>query len=465
MDEGPEPERIEIELTSHEPATPTGRSRRAPEGASVETTDPDDLGGPGPLGSERGRLVAVGAAAAVIALSVGVLVGRLGAGEVESSDDVASPTTAATTTTDPDRYDDTLPRAPDVLTPPSTTTVTSTTRRSGSPTSTTDPGLTIVGELVIDRDVPPDPVELVTLTADGEVIRIDVATGAFVSTGGVGTSNGPPAIHAGSGWVLVPNFDPRIGSTVIFDDRSRTTIDLGGWWPSLTGAGDTAFWRADLDRNSGAPTRLVGLAIDGSETGAAIELDGFYPQMSDPLGGVVVQAPGGFYVLAPNSRTRLTTGQLVGLGERRVVVNECDDQLACGYFVVDRATAARTPLVLDPGLGERPAIESGGFWSLRRPMSPDEEALLVVTWDDSGGGRQVIGVLDLVTGEHTVIGAFVDMPQMEWSADSRRVYWLDGGRLKVFDRSTAESVLFSDDLGRLSALTLRPSVAAADESG
>jgi hypothetical protein len=469
VDDGHEPERIEIELTSHEPASPGGRSRRAPggvpDGASVEAGDPDDPG-PGLLGTERGRLIAVAAATAALALVVGVLVGRLGSGDVASSEGTEASTADSTTTTRGPGNRDTLPRAPEILAP--------TTTRPERPTTTTiDPERMTEGSIQIHPDVPPDPVELVGLTVNGEMIRIDVTTGATVSTRVDGSVGGPPSVLAGRGWVLVPTFDPQVASdqeaTVIYDDGSRSSVLVGaGWtgWPTFLASGNTTVWRIDSQEETGQPIRLVELTIDGSETGVTIELDGFYPQMTDPRGGVVVHAPGGYYVLGPDSRARLTSGQLIALGRRRAVVNECDDQLECGYFVVDRSTGARTSLILDPALGERPSIELGGWWSFREPMSPDEGALLVLTWDNSGGGRQAIGVLDLATGEHAEIGGSMDQPmQMEWSPDGQRVYWLDGGRLKVFERSTGESVLLSDDLDRLNALTLRPSSGAADGSG
>jgi hypothetical protein len=451
VDQGHEPERIEIELTSHDPAG-AGRARRVRAGSAdddLATTEPGKVGEPGLLGSERGRLIAVGAAAAVIALLIGVLVGRMGSGDVESSDAASSTTAEATTTTRPAENRDTLPRAPEILTP-------TTTRPQPATTTTVDPEQLITGTISIDPAVPPDDVEVVVLNGEGDVVRIDVASGATVSTRVEGSQLGPPFVDAGKGWVLVHSFDETGSWTVIFDDGSRSSVDLGSWFPSLTSNGGSSFWRLEIDRASGAPTHLVEVAVDGSETGAVLDLDGFYPQLTDPLGGVVVQAPGGYYLMRPDVRTRFTSGQLIALGERRALVNECDEQLVCGYFVVDRTTGARTQLALDPALGDLAAIEIGSWWSLRDPMSPDENALLIVSYDQQSG-FQTHGVLDLTTGEHTEIGALLDAPQMVWSPGGRSVYWLDVGRLMVFDPSTGESVLFSDDLDTLTALTVRPS--------
>jgi hypothetical protein len=185
--------------------------------------------------------------------------------------------------------------------------------------------------------------------------------------------------------------------------------------------------------------------------------------MADPLGGVVVQAPGGYFVLTPDGATRFTTGTLVALGRDRALVRECDELLACGYSVVDRATGLRTPLPLDPAIGDRVELELG-WWSFRDPIDPTGEAVLVSFWDQSGSGRQRFGVLDLTTGGFRGIDEAGANPSLEWAPDGRHLYWLDTrSRLSVFDLDTGESVLFSDDLGMLNAFALRPVSPSFDE--
>ena len=454
MDEGHEPERIEIELTSHEPATTAGRTGRAraglPDEATVETTDPDEVGRPGLLGTEQGRLVAVAATAAVLALLVGVLVGRIGSGDVESADDISSTTTEVTTTTRPPGNRDTLPRAPEILAP-------TTTRPERATTTTIDPEQLVEGSIAINPVVTPEKAEVIAVTRQGVVVRIDAITGSTVSTH-ASAQFGQAFVSAGDGWVVVP--DDRGGLSVIADDGSRSSVDLGGWFPPLTSDG-AAFWRAEFDQPSGQPSLLVETLLDGSETGAVIELDGFYPQMVDPLGGVVVQAPGGFYSLTPDSRTRMTVGQLYALGRRRALVNECDAELECGVFVIDRDSGARERLQLDAELEDLLQSSGGAWWPFAKPLSPDEEALAVITFGNAG---PVVGVLDLSTGSYAELGSDNE-PQVAWGPGSRYLYWLDGGRIMVFDRSTGESVLFSEDLDSVAAVTVRAFVGSADQSG
>src|SRR5680860_1826076 len=123
--------------------------------------------------------------------------------------------------------------------------------------------------------------------------------------------------------------------------------------------------------------------------------------MIDPLGGIVVQAPGGYYVLTPDSRTRITVGQLHALGRRRALVRECDDRLECGFFVIDRDSGARERLHIDAELETQLQSAGVGWWGLGTPLSPDEGALVVATFDNTGPD---IGVLDLSTGSYTELG-------------------------------------------------------------
>jgi hypothetical protein len=469
VDDRPEPQRVEIELTAHDPSGPTspgGRDRMEASGGAEVGAPSDGVLAEGVLATERGRLVAAGAFAATIALLLGVLVGRLGSGDVGTTDGAATSSTLSTlsttdiTTTDITRSvgrdgSDTLPPAPEILVPPSTTRPTSTTVATLGDAE--HPDRLVEGVIDIDPNVPVSPVEVVAMTNRNEVVRIDVPAGTTVSTLIDGGQYGPPSIHAGDGWILIPSFDERLGSIVIHDDGSRTSLGTGTSWPLMENTVNGTFWRSDGEPTGGVPSRLVEIEVDGSPTGAAVELGGFYPGMIDPRGGVVVQAPGGFYVVTPDSTNMITSGRLLAIGVDRAVVQECDESLACGYFVVDRSTGTRTPLDLAPELaGEGVSIEGGGWWTFSEPLSPTGDAVLVTVWMPDGGGQQSLGVIDLTTGGYESIGGFVDTPAMAWAPDGRSVYWLERGRLTVFDRSTGVSTLFSEDLGTINAFPLRP---------
>ena len=454
MDEGHEPERIEIELTSHAPAVAASRRTRSwPNGDDTAVTEAGahgEPGEPGPLGTERGRLVAVGASAAVVALVVGVLVGRMGSGGIESSD-AASTTAVATTTTSAPGNRDTLPPAPEVLTP-------TTTRPDRTTTTTVSGDGWVEGSIVVNPGFAPEPVEIVATTGPGVVVRIDALTGATLSTQTDAGFGQQPFVSASEGWILVS--DGRGGFVSLADDGSRVSLDLGGWFPPLTS--EAAVWRAEFAQGTGELTRLFEVSFDGVETGAVIDVDGFYPQASDPRGGVVVNASGGYYVVAPDSRERLTVGMLHAIGERTALVHECDDHLECGYFVINRDSGVREQLDIDPQ--QLRNLEFGGFgwWGLGSPMSPEEDALVMISYGIQG---PAMGVLDLTTGSYTELRRFDNEPQAAWGPSGRYLYWVDAGMIMVFDRSTGESVPFSDEVDRVVALDIRPLAVTIDDDG
>jgi hypothetical protein len=450
VDDRPEPQRIEIELTANEPSGP-GRHRprqHLPEGASPVSSEAPDSVAPRQrlLESERGRLVTGVSVVGVAALVLGVFLGRLG-----SSNEVATveptTTTIGSTTTVRTTVVNTLPRVqPQAPTePPQTVAV-----------PVDDPDVPVVGsiELVPGRAAVAD--EVVALTRGGRIIRIDGVTGSTVTYSVQGSNFGPETLFAGDGWILVPGFDLEAGSVVIHDDGSRTSIDIDSGYPLLFSRGSESLWLWNQDGSGGPPSALVEVGLDGEPTGSLIELRS-YPRMMDPLGdGVVVDAPGGSYVLTSAGASKLTSGRLVALGRTVAFVQECDDQLRCDYSVLDRATGERRILTLDPSFDEGTEIDAGGWWTMIDPVDHADDRVLVSAWEQSGnqGNRQ--GVLDLVTGSFTEIARNIDIPGMYWTSDDQSVIWIDRGTIMVFDVATGENRALSNDVSDVVAVAVRP---------
>ncbi len=460
VDQRPEPQRVEIELTSHEPSA--RRSRMAGMGHEQARggAEPEAVSATGSSvtpEAERHRLLLGGSLiVVVVVLIAGVIVGRLGDAQSSGTDGeaVASETRAPTPARSAPVERGEIPPAVDTPVAPSPPTVRT------DPSEVGESGRNGDSDVVVERRIDVHPavsavgVEVVALTSRGEAVRIDTATGAIVSVDVAGAQFGPPTVFAGDGWILVPSSDGVRGSTVLFDDGTRSSIDTGFAWTLLTtGEGDT-FWRGDVSPGGALPDRLVEMAIDGSRTGSEIDLRGFIPRMLDPLGGVVVDAPGGSYVLTAESATRLTSGRALAVGRQRQLVHECDELLDCGYFVVERATGERRALTLDPELEELPTFELTAGREFQSPWNGPEDAVLILGRSPAGSGTQSYWLLDLVDGGYTEIGETGDVPTARWS-DDQSLFWLDRGRLRWFDRATGESVLFSEELGNLNAFTLR----------
>ncbi|MEO6651604.1 MAG: hypothetical protein ABIP17_03000 [Ilumatobacteraceae bacterium] len=438
MDERDEPGRIEIELTSHEPSHPA-----AERGTVVESTDVH----PGPLGTERGRLIAVGSAAAVTALLLGVVLGRAGSSE----DGSAEPATAVASTTSIDEA------LTSIETPVPITTAPPTTQRARVTTTTIGtPGRRSmdVAELVADQ-----PIEVIVIRGSGELVVIDPTTATASSLGTRGQqSRGPDGIRAGDGWILLPSYDGGLSSTLYLDDGTKRSVATGPGWMMPGLIGSDYFWR--IDDQGHFPSMAVEYGYDGTSTGREIELPD-YPATLDPLGGFAVATSGGVYLVDEERSTRLTTGRLLAIGVDRAVVHECDESLQCSYIVVDRADGTRRTLDI-VGLEPGGRLDPYTWYPIEQPLDPTETKVVAMGWGASSTGSPTSGVVDLLTGEFTEIGSAGYINGMRWTPDGRFVFWLRGGSLEIFDPSTGESVTFSEELGFVNAFTIRPAIPSID---
>jgi hypothetical protein len=454
VDEGREPERIEIELTSHEPARPSKRgASTAAGGSSVASGETAS----GVLETERGRLIAVAAFIGVLALLIGVLVGRAG-----SDGDVATADSAATTTTVRPRSSTTASGASDPLptvrtidTPPPT-----------APPVATAPGVDQVGPTMGVIAVAPEftglGVEIIGLTVGGDVIQVDPATGSTVTHYELGTPFGPPVVFAGPGWILVPTVSSgdQSGAVVLADDGTRSFIDTGRSWPfAVSGDGSGRFWLPVESAEAPGGIRLVEMSIAGEATGSELALTA-YPSFLDPLGGVVVDAAGGSYRITVDGASRLTSGRLLAIGRSRVFVEECDETLVCGHYVVERSSGVRRRIEVDPAVSRLLASSMMVPVSSANALNDAEDGLLVAFWDQSDGGQRT-GVLDLDTGDFTEfpdLSVYANgLPNVVWGPGGEQVFWLDStAHLQVLDLVTGVSVRFSEDLGQLNGFALRP---------
>lgn len=428
---------------------------------------------PGVLGTERGRLIASSLFVGVVALLIGVFVGRAGSDdEPPTADATESTERSVTTTTERSGNTGTLPRvgqddAASTAAPPSTRADRIDAPDGLDAVDEPDQIASVESVMEVTPELSGLAVEVVVLTGSGEIVRVDAATGSTVRREAEGTQFGPPSIYAGEDWVLVPSYDPEQGGTVFFDDGRRTQVPSGTSWPVFISEETERLWRIEEPTEPDGTHLMVEVTILGEATGPQFPLT-YFPQFVDPLGGMVVEAPGGSYRVGAGEAVRLSAGRLLALGSTVLVAEECDDNLGCGLVVVDRSTGVRRPLELGPEFAENTWIDAAGWSTFQLPFNEDEDALFIVAWDRFRGTEGAnYGVLDLETGAYAPIGDRVDVPTMRWGPAGTHVFWIDRGRLMVFDRLTEESVLFSEDLGQISAFTLRlelPSVDASAEA-
>ena len=272
---------IEIELVEE----PT-RQRRV----AAEPTAPKPPRQPSPLGGRNRRRAAIGAG---VALAVGIVwaVAQSG-GDLETS---APPST----------LDESADSSPAELSVDTTRPAPSTTRPRT--TTTTRPPM-VVEELGGPMLPTPTGIQLVGLTAQGDLLDIDLDTGEMTTTDiPGGAAGGMATILAGENWTFVQRWDVNVSFVV---PRGEPPVDIAPP-PELAGGAyrgpepDTV-WVPEYEPSTGAIQGLNLFRLDGEPLGRSIDMHGWYPMQSDLAGGVVVQAGGGVYSVSEAGARRVS---------------------------------------------------------------------------------------------------------------------------------------------------------------
>jgi hypothetical protein len=289
-------------------------------------------------------------------------------------------------------------------------------------------------------------------------MEIDTAAGEIATLKLRGSYGQPPLIDAGDDWVLVRSTEGSDAQLLRgLDPPERVTV--GDPWSSWRQEGTDRFWTTSQFYMDGQPTQVSEVDYEGNATGVVFELPPRqWVQGSDPIGGVVVGAPGGTYRAGPDGSSRITRGQVLALSGQKALIADCGDDLTtCGTFVLDRASGDLTPLTITGkdalGTDVPIPVEGAGNWGtsqLLTAISPDGRWAPLVRVD----ARQSFGLVDLTTGSFVELAMF---PQsgLWWSADSRWAVYLRNERLAMFD--AVEGVTFDIALGlAIQGFAVRP---------
>ena len=422
---------IEIELDEE----PTRQRRVAFEPTAPKPPRHSPRRAPG-LGGGNRRRVGIGVGVAVVAAIVWAAA-QSGGGDLSTS---APPST----------QEESSESAPEQLAVEKTQPRPSTTR----PRATTTTGPPLVVEQLGGPMLPaPSGLRLVGLTARGDLFDIDLDTGEMTTTDVSGVSGGQATIIAGEDWTYVQRWDVNSSFLV---ERGQLPVDVTST-PDMSngvfrGPEPGPLWTLRSDQMTGRIEGMELVSLDGAALGRTIDLQGWWPMQSDLAGGVLVQAGGGVYTVSEAGARRVADGEIAGAGLNHLLVRECDDALACGLFVVDRQSGERrqVPDVRVDGLTQ--------YWGWSgtdaASVSPDGTAAILFGLD---GGRPNAALLA------TDSGVSVELTSMNngawsvaWSDDSRFVAYTDISRLKVFDRSTGETIDFGDDFPPIASFASRP---------
>lgn len=463
VEQHPEPERIEIELTSNaaernrlhqrHPARPTGSPEFDPTSASptdTVVTGPVD-GQAQPTTSDQRRLVVTAAVVGLVALLLGWSIGRAGgSGEVATTSATAPVTTERVLTS----------LLPGEALPSASTTTTR------PPRTTTTTTLAPPQQLLVDVDPRLFGVDLTLVAVEQQrfIVELDLGSATLLRRDLGRISADPGTMIVGDDWIAIAEaYDGR--TVVIRDDGVVGRVDVGDPWQLMWQPGTDLFWRQSYDSRYGWGARYEQVDLEGEPTGATIELpSGTWSWQTDPLGGLIVQASSKLYRVDESVIELIGSGDLIGLSRGVALTRDCDAQLRCGLAITDRATGESRRLDTTDAAGQLTTVESLYGWGPGRfsSVSPDGSMAAVIL--PSNSGRQVLSLVDLASGVVVELGAIDYAPAIAWSPDSRFAFFLGqhGGGfgttrdLNGFDRESGEVFPVFSEPVEWEAMAARP---------
>jgi len=385
---------------------------------------------------QRRRLVVTAAVVSAVAFGIGWMLGR-----GSDAPRHAGAATVTATSPPPGLTGSTVPTVDPAL-------------LAGSTTTTIAAGWTTV-----DVNVDPRAAALgvhVVGVRSGRVVELDTATGTLAQLATDTRYEQTPQVEAGTDWFLVRR--PDVSFSELFRGRDQPVPVTTGYTEEMFAEpGTDRFWRVFFSFDSRTPTRVAEVDERAEETGVGFEFHGPGRVVgADPVGGVIVVAPGGAFHAGTDGSNRITGGDVIAIGDSRALITDCSDNLTtCGLVVLDRSSGATKPLVpvLPIDTPDVQIYESGasyGLSSLLSDVSPDGRyAPLVIN-----GTRLRFGVIDLDSGDFSPLGI---SPQsgLWWAPDSRSVMYVFNEHLLMFDFETRRAFDVVPGL-QVTAFAVRP---------
>ena len=293
------------------------------------------------------------------------------------------------------------------------------------------------------------PTELVTMTDNGALQRIEVPSGrvrsldvaAWGDSLRIAVSDDSIAVYD-SRYVAIIRGDEAIRLFEI----SEGVIFLEAW-PATD-----SFVVTSTGSPAGEVERFVMSTEDGSLRPVA-------PDVSDALlfgagnflsnGDLLVNRPGGVYAIGPDQQARrVSDGDLLAVGRNHYAIESCNESLQCEQFVVEAISGARSTAVLD-------ALSANGVVDPSTRIAPDGRSIVATDSKRDTGYRQII---DTVTGSSAGVGRLAALYYPDsWAADSFGLFVEDEGAVRFQVASTADAVTI-DGIGVTESLLVRPAV-------
>jgi hypothetical protein len=416
-------EPIEMELTA------SGAPRDDAVEFVVGVTEPDE-----PARLSNATVVI----AAVFALVVGVVIGRVsapdGSGEASTADDPPSATSA------PEPDDGGVDSAPvdDTIAPFTSTDVDdeagAAPTPSGQPTETVPDDSVVAATTIVELDerVAGIDLSLVGLGSDG-LYELDLASGSLtVTTSGrlsAGVSDDARRLVSGPDWVVVTGVWEGGTFLLIEGEEPERFRQIDG----LTHVpGTDRFWRT-------GSASLIEIDLAGDPTGVTLSTDGTTIVRGDPAGGLVVHRGGRLWSVSGDEATEMPPGELMALSAEVALTFGCDELADCWVRAVDRDTGVgRDVPVDDPfDLAPAPYFETLVMFP-DASVAPSGEHAVVLGNAQAQPGLKLV---DLTTGVVDLVPAGSDpwATSVVWSPDGRILFVASGSRLVGVDVTTGEA--------------------------
>ncbi len=260
------------------------------------------------------------------------------------------------------------------------------------------------------------PTEVITLSQD--VVSVtEFPSGRTRSLDVSGLGDGRQ-LAVGDGAIAVFNsatiLQLRDGEPAVISEVPDGVIFVESW----TGTGQ--FIVTTPSTGPSTPEEEFVLQPDGTLVAFDRRLDDevrFWSRSFSPSGDLLVTRPGGVYAITPvGEPRRISTGDLLAIGDAHWAIEECDETLRCDYSIVAWDDGEVTPGVLD-------AIVSFGFIDPATRISPDGRSIVYRSDTDGSGQRRI---LDTATGATVEAGRINQLAYPDaWATDSSGVFITD----------------------------------------
>ena len=304
-------------------------------------------------------------------------------------------------------------------------------------------------------------IDVVTLGQLGVMTHLDLDEASATGWETPGLPTRAVSLFSDADTVLAVSGNGSSAFTSRFGRATELDADTLPPPPFLPGPTDGTMWAQSPDEALDVNSRLFSLDGTPLDNGASVTVGDASLLGSDSSGGLLIETGGDVYVSSGGDAagfitglSRLTTGEVLAVGERHAIVRECDAVRTCTTSKLDRATGELTPIT-GSAIVDADAIDDERDASLIGSMSPDGDVVLAQFETVRADGAEAVvkwALFDLGAGTATNVAQPSEGQPLIWNDDSSYAVFVADDALFVYERSTA-SVISVDAATEVRGLT------------